>query len=525
MSHKLLAIAITFFGLFIFTVKAEAAIVKVDEPCDLKYSMDLINANKGHGSPQSNAVDLALGFVPNNGNGTSYPYQVCLNNVGRASINGTVTAAKLDDNDGLYVDITGANNTKVRALHFDEFYVSLGDQVLIGDPIGKIGTSGLAPKPHIHFEVFQNGTTVPQSNWAFADLNYSDAPIPVNRQVTGNFEGDLADTDDDTMIMKDMGGNQMRLWNYISTGSTFNPLVAITQNDWSVGNTKHIVSGRFNNDHLDDIAVMYKTGTNKIKMYMFFSNADGTVQSPIHWYSSVTDGINWDTAMSLHMEAGDFNGDGRDDIVASYANHDHKIQLWVWLNSGGGLYNPVKWYESGSTAWESRGIKFMNAGDFNADGKEDLIGMFDDGDDNMYLRMFGSTGSSFGVTTVYDSLVHGVLDVSRSLQMLSGDSNNDGRDEITIAYHTPANRLKLNTFTYNGSTMPFVEKYASEINDWKFDTTKYSAMGDFTGDGLEEPALTSKLQDSRLKLWVFKTDPTGNFVREVWHVTGGTWNI
>lgn len=53
----------------------------------------------------------------------------------------------------------GSSITSMYA-HMSAFTVNEGDEVLRGDQVGKIGTSGLSTGPHLHFEVRQNGEPI-----------------------------------------------------------------------------------------------------------------------------------------------------------------------------------------------------------------------------------------------------------------------------------------------------------------------------------------------------------------------------
>jgi murein DD-endopeptidase MepM/ murein hydrolase activator NlpD len=49
--------------------------------------------------------------------------------------------------------------------HQDEFYVNTGDHVDAGQLVGKIGGTGRANGPHLHWEVWINGIQVDPLDW------------------------------------------------------------------------------------------------------------------------------------------------------------------------------------------------------------------------------------------------------------------------------------------------------------------------------------------------------------------------
>jgi murein DD-endopeptidase MepM/ murein hydrolase activator NlpD len=67
---------------------------------------------------------------------------------------------------GWYVDIAHAGNVTTRYCHMQtEPWVRVGDPVVVGQPIGLIGSSGHSSGPHLHFEVHQTGVPVDPQSW------------------------------------------------------------------------------------------------------------------------------------------------------------------------------------------------------------------------------------------------------------------------------------------------------------------------------------------------------------------------
>jgi murein DD-endopeptidase MepM/ murein hydrolase activator NlpD len=81
-----------------------------------------------------------------------------------AAASGTVISAEYKGGYGLAVVILhgalkGDSYSTVYA-HLDEILVEEGAEVEVGDPIGKVGSTGLATGPHLHFEIRINGDPV-----------------------------------------------------------------------------------------------------------------------------------------------------------------------------------------------------------------------------------------------------------------------------------------------------------------------------------------------------------------------------
>lgn len=73
---------------------------------------------------------------------------------------GTVTAAEFNKEMGNYIEISDGAGTVSRYAHLDEIFVSKGDKVGWNMVIGKVGQTGTATGPHLHFEIKINETMI-----------------------------------------------------------------------------------------------------------------------------------------------------------------------------------------------------------------------------------------------------------------------------------------------------------------------------------------------------------------------------
>lgn len=77
-----------------------------------------------------------------------------------AGADGTVSEAKYSPSLGYYIIISHENEYTSLYAHLSEINVSEGDTALRGQIIGKVGASGMATGPHLHFEIRKNGEAV-----------------------------------------------------------------------------------------------------------------------------------------------------------------------------------------------------------------------------------------------------------------------------------------------------------------------------------------------------------------------------
>jgi len=74
-----------------------------------------------------------------------------------AAAGGVVVYSDLHPQYGNMIEIDHGNGLSTRYAHMSKRLVKVGDVVLSGEEIGKVGATGRATGPHLHFEVRQNG--------------------------------------------------------------------------------------------------------------------------------------------------------------------------------------------------------------------------------------------------------------------------------------------------------------------------------------------------------------------------------
>ena len=123
---------------------------------------------------------------------------------------------------------------------------------------------------------------------------------------------------------------------------------------------KHVSTGDFNGDNKADLICSAEDGTHRIA----FSRGNGAFSSPGPWNQV------WCEPRSVDMA--DFNGDRKLDLICNAHDGRH----FVALSRGDGSFAPMPAWPP-SSAWCDP--THVSTGDFNADGKADLICSAEDG--------------------------------------------------------------------------------------------------------------------------------------------------
>lgn len=82
-----------------------------------------------------------------------------------AADSGTVIKSYLSSSYGNYIVISHGNGVLTGYAHMSRRLVSVGDTVSAGQQIGKVGSTGNSTGPHLHFEVYVNGSTANPMNY------------------------------------------------------------------------------------------------------------------------------------------------------------------------------------------------------------------------------------------------------------------------------------------------------------------------------------------------------------------------
>ena len=229
-------------------------------------------------------------------------------------------------------------------------------------------------------------------------------------------------------------------------------------------------AGDFNGDGRDDI--LWRNDDGRITNWLGISNGD--------FGTNAANALN-SVAVDWHVAGiGDFNGDNRDDVL--WRNNDGRITNWLGTQNGGYIDNAANGLSSVSNDWQIAGV-----GDFNGDGRDDILWRNADGRITDWL---GAGNGSFSSNAV-NSLTAVALD--RKIAAI-GDFNGDGRDDIL--WRSADGRITNWRGAANGG---FTDNVANAYNGVSLDW-QVAGAGDFNGDGRDD--ILWRNVDGRMTNWL-----------------------
>ncbi|MHB0977135.1 MAG: S8 family serine peptidase [Candidatus Aquicultorales bacterium] len=266
------------------------------------------------------------------------------------------------------------------------------------------------------------------------------------KMVTGDFNGDFKA---DVMSLYNYGGATSGLWLFTSSGTAFSsPSNTFFSTAWSWGNSKP-VTGDFNADGRDDLVIFYRYARTTTGAFLFTSRADGSLNSPQSIFFSTA----WDWSQTRLLSARDGAGSK---IVAVYDYGGTTMGLWVFkFNPDGTLQNPTLAFRS--TQWSVSRSSFIT-GDLDGDGQADVIAFYNYGGTTTGAFVFESTGTSFAPPRRV--FLSNQWDFSKST-FIPGDFNGDGRDDAGAIYFYGGTTTGGFVFASDGINLLPVNIYSS----------------------------------------------------------------
>ncbi|MDA3625656.1 FG-GAP-like repeat-containing protein [Saccharopolyspora sp. WRP15-2] len=254
---------------------------------------------------------------------------------------------------------------------------------------------------------------------------------------------------------------------------------------WSsnlAGNGAIPLTGDFNGDGISDV-VTFNNGPVNVAL------SDGQKFGPTQrWHDHF--GLS-----NQKVAVGDVNGDGKDDIIA-FSGRTYG-DVFVALSTGTQFLPAQKWHDRFALGTETPAV-----GDFNGDGKADIVTFTDSG--AVYVPL--SDGTRF----VQDGWKwHNRFSPTGEIPAV-GDFNGDGKDDIVTFLRGDTGYVYVSLSTGDS----FVEDN-DRWNDFFSIRDEWPGVGDFNGDGKAD--VVTFTRGGRAQVYVARSDGTAFEDGTEWH--------
>jgi len=264
-------------------------------------------------------------------------------------------------------------------------------------------------------------------------------------------------------------------------------------------NFRNCYTGDFNGDGKDDLLVH---NDNSIMIYRSNGSELDVVFSAVERVPG-----SWQFKPGDKFYIGDFNGDGKDEVVIYNSTNWNKEYLGYLVDDGNNGLKLRARYDNSMPGWQFHRNDNFYVADFDGNGKKDLF-IFNGVDWSIpYLAMLKSTGTGFQIVKRYDKNLPG-WNMTKKDQFFVGDFSGDGKEDLWVFNGDNWSIPYLGMLSSNNTSLTMRKRYDNVLPGWQMKKGDKYYVADFNGDGKKDLYVFNGLNWSIAYLGMLKSDGT-----------------
>lgn len=250
---------------------------------------------------------------------------------------------------------------------------------------------------------------------------------------------------------------------------------------WQFQANDQFFVGDFNGDGKDEVVVYNSTDWAMEYLGLLADDGNNGLKL-IARYDDAMPG--WQFQRNDRFLVADFSGGGKKDLYV-FNGSNWAIPYVGLLASSGTGFNLVKRYDANLPGWQMRPGDQHFVGDFSGEGKEDLWVFNGSNWSIPYLGLLRSQGGSLAMQKRYDANLPG-------WQMRAGDRyyvadfNGDGKKDLYVFNGTNWSIAYLGMLASDGTQLSMVRRYDGNAPGWQMRRNDRHWVGDMKGDGKQD---------------------------------------
>jgi hypothetical protein len=260
-------------------------------------------------------------------------------------------------------------------------------------------------------------------------------------------------------------------------------------------------SGDFKGNGKSQIALLQDpSGDASLRITVREPSSDGDSFSESVWLVTAPNTFRLNRA---RFAIADLTSDGKDDLVALYDLGENKSGLLVFRSTGSSFSAPEKWWEGEGYIWNR--ARSVVAGNFSGNGHAAVLVVYQYDNLQMRIHSFESTGSALtsgGYQGIYDSGPK-QFDASRARFVVGRFTRTAGADQLAAFYQLPNAKARLLLFDPTPSGLVLMSN-VYETNEGEYDLGRASiGAADVSGDAKDDLVVVYGDADGSAKVQVF----------------------